>query len=148
MVTRMKPRTPLSREGLAHNMRWGLRWGLYFAAAYTSLGALGMLLAGGAMYSPEGRKLLLLLPLYWVGFPLAGLVLGILRPLTVRLLGQVLVASLAGLPISFGGLAIFMPRDEWKAQLVPAAIAFDLFVFPLSAAVNWILDKEKEKERR
>ena len=78
---------------------------------------------------------------------MAGFVVGILRPLIVRLLGQVLVAVIAGFPILLGGLAIFMPRDEWKTQLLPAAITFDLIVSPLFAAANWILDKDKEKDK-
>jgi hypothetical protein len=76
---------------LLKNLKWGLRWGLIVAAAFTAIAVFVTLTAG-----PDARGLSLesLIEFYLLGGISGGLLVGALRPLTSHKAGAILVGTL------------------------------------------------------
>jgi hypothetical protein len=86
----------------AVNIRWGLGWGLAFAAFYCVIALVLNALSDGEAFPEKRVTLPQVLVLYVTCGVLAGLVVGALRPLTKTKMGATVVGTIVAFPVSMG----------------------------------------------
>lgn len=125
-------RVGLDKLGLAANLRWGIRWGLLFAAALSSWAALLFAIRG----FQEFRKLEVTMPrviaFYLVSGSVAGVILGLCRPLLKWRSGAGVVGAVSAVVILGMGQVLyrgFHRPDVLEIELVvPTGIFMGAFV--------------------
>jgi hypothetical protein len=133
-----EPTGSLSRRLIA-NVLWGVRESFFFIKVY-SVWALVAWFAGAAvLYAKYGLSIIGVLLFYCTALPLAGAVVGLLRPLGRTLLGQMFIGAMAALPITFAGFTLVFTRAEWPQLLIPTAVGTAVVLGPLYGAINWIV---------
>jgi len=112
----------------AVNIRWGLGWGLAFAAFYCVIALVLNALSDGEAFPEKRVTLPQVLVLYVTCGVLAGLVVGALRPLTKTKMGATVVGTIVAFPVSMGfgllhsGAPWLWPEETWIATLVFALV--------------------------
>lgn len=110
------------------NLRWGIRWGVFIAAAFACMAAVPALLRFVTrMNKVNGHAVppfLHLVALYIVAGISAGLIAGTLRPLLRWWLGRRVVAMLATVPASFALDWSMYPDAAWHARNVESILGF------------------------
>jgi len=106
------PRRPRPSR-ITGDLRWGVGWGLAFAAAFSLyVGALS-LLRGSAQYDRYQMSAWSIIATYFaVGLP-GGAALGLLRPLTRSALGVAFVGWIVG-TLVYAGIGIAMKGFDWQ----------------------------------
>lgn len=114
-----------------------MRQGLFFAAAFTTLGAVGWVLGDADLRAGVRQHLAGLLAFYWVGGALGGALVGACRPAMRRrgaavllgaLVGTLLIAVIAAWSMGAGALA------DWRVWCLAAA-----FGGPTGAGSGWTM---------
>lgn len=98
---------------LLTSLKWGLRWGLTIALGFTAIGVIGSI---GGYFGGKGTNepLANLVGFYFIAGVCAGLLLGLLRPLTKYKAGAMLVGTCV-VAISLALLDyIYVATDGWK----------------------------------
>lgn len=117
------------RRDLKTHVRWGMKWGLAFAVALALYVAILYAVAGSGPFDRVGFSPGLTIAVYVMASLTAGLVVGLLRPLTSSREGSMAVGVVAALPGSFAlNLGFFGPVSRWSVgdwfQLVLGAVMF------------------------
>jgi len=108
---------------LVANVRWGAYWGFVSGCMY-SLSQLGLRLVVGPEYFAQhdvtGQEII---PIYIMGLTLAGVIVGIARPLTRWLPGALVVGAIAAVPLMIGVcVAKYGPVNRWTGDQWSTAI--------------------------
>ncbi len=99
---------------LRRDLRWGIMWGLGFAAVYTFVAALIFAVEGQHPFEANDATLGEAIVGYVLGGLVGGVLLGLLRPLTARRWGAVFVGILVGVPaVGAVVLPIEGPPSAW-----------------------------------
>lgn len=130
------------KRDLRRDIAWGIHWGKQFSSYYTLLALAWLVFAGRFAWGRWGFRIFLIVPFYWGAGVVAGAIIGLLRPLGRTLLGQVLIATIAGFPVCFGGAMIVIPFEKWAELLVPTGLIATLALAPLAGVVNWIVSRD------
>jgi hypothetical protein len=96
------------------DLREGVGWGLYLAAAYSAIALIAVLLGGGRVIGEVGATFLFVLIGYFLGGLMSGVIWGLGRPLGRTPTGSVLLGFVVILPASFVLSSIVIPVDEWR----------------------------------
>jgi hypothetical protein len=115
------------RGAVYGNMAWGIRWGLYFAAAFTLIALIfGVLrlFAGTGTVGERTVSLLATVAIYWVGGVVGGAIVGLLRGLLTGCFGAALVGILATVPASFALRIALYGLYDWTERQVITFLAF------------------------
>src|SRR4051794_17188739 len=126
-----------SQNDLVRDLRWG-------ASRFTALGVILSLivLAASLMRSGNSNRfgigLWLAITIYVFGGFLAGLVVGLLRPATRTLLGQILVGFVAMLPLAALVVELAIPPAERAMNGVGFVLLVAAVLGPVYAIALWL----------
>jgi hypothetical protein len=91
-------------------LRWAWGWSLAFAALFSLWVGLLALLSGSARFDKYEMSAAAIIRTYFAVALVAGIVLGVLRPITETALGRVFVGSIVGTAVYTGiGLSMYGP---------------------------------------
>ena len=109
---------------IRRNLSWGLGWTLSFAAVYSALVILISLFRWSDRFSEDGATTWTIVAGYFAGAALAGVAIGLLRPLTDRAWGTVIVGIIAGIGV-FGSVGYSGTFDyEFIVMALSLGVAF------------------------
>ena len=117
---------------IGRDLRWGLGWGVWMAAGYSVLAVLLAAVRGSGDYPELGLSTPRIVGLYWLVGPTAGLVAGVLRPLTRYAVGAILTGWAVGAVI-FGGVGLALRGPTREA----AGLAFAAGLLGAFWAMRW-----------
>jgi hypothetical protein len=96
------------------NIRWGVWWGLRFAAFFTAIVLLEYIALGPAPFDRVGFSLQTTIATYFASGIIAGAVVGALRPLTNTFYGSVGVGIVGAFVVAAAIVSVkFGPPDRW-----------------------------------
>src|SRR6266568_8317471 len=107
----MAPRHATTESRLSVRLSWGGRWGLYYGAALSVLATVGYVLKPSG-FAQAGLNYPEVVAFYVIGGPVAGLIVGLLRPVTASVLGAAIVGIVTAVPIGFA-LTIMLAGMPW-----------------------------------
>jgi len=84
---------------LLRNIRWGVQWGLIFAAAYVVWAVVLLAGSGTTTFEKNGTTFPAVVALYVLGGLICGAIVGALRPLTRWKAGAAIVGIAAATPL-------------------------------------------------
>jgi hypothetical protein len=123
---------------LTKNLSWGLTWGLGFAAWFSLIAGLIYLIAPREHAGGPPVQLPHILTAYWAGGLVAGVLVGVLRPVTRYWWGAALVGLLAMIPISASiGLAMWGWFTDWTTINLQALLVYGSVVGPVGGILLW-----------
>ena len=112
-------RFPSSRTVIA-NIRWGITWGLVLAAFFSVIVGGQFVFMGPSVVSSRGMSLGTAITAYFVGCVGGGVIIGLLRPLTRRRAGALVVGVAASVPLSIASLAALQGSPQhWEEGALP-----------------------------
>ena len=99
---------------LERDWRWGLKTGDALATIYSLFAIVVFVVLSGSAMQDKGVTLGGVIVAYYAGGTLAGLIVGMLRPLAVTLTGAIIVGVIGFAVVSCGiGLVIFGWLNRW-----------------------------------
>ena len=101
---------------IRQNVRWGWGWGVWMGTCYAVIGAVITLVRGPTAFRQFGLSPVFAIVLYLAEGLFAGLVVGLLRPLTRWAVGASLVGILAIAPFAFIAYAV-LPGNSSRLLL-------------------------------
>lgn len=113
---------------LLERIVWGARWGLRFGLTFDAIAVIVFLLSGPSERERNGVTFATVILLYSSAGLIAGLVVGVLLPLTRWKVGAATVGVLAALPV---GVLVRLMTDGltgWTAEDTATALLFALAV--------------------
>ena len=130
---------------LDRDWRWGLKTGLAFATVYSLFALLLFVLSGGQAFREKGVSLVNVVAAYYGGGAIAGLVVGLLRPLASTLAGAILVGIIAFIAVSSGiGLVIFGGFARWGRDELMTVATMSIVFGSVFGATSWQRWKRSE----
>jgi hypothetical protein len=117
------------------NLYWGARWGGFLGAVFMLFAVVVLLFKGP---NPDGISLILILGAYPASGVLAGLIVGLLRPVLVSRSSAMAVGMIAAVPVSILFLRIVKgPFSGWGALGWVASILGAAWIGGLGGYVWW-----------
>jgi hypothetical protein len=109
-----KRRIPHEHGSFFKDIRWGIGWGLFAACFYALVALVIYAFQGSRPFESKGITLASTVAVYIVGGLIGGTIVGLLRPLTKRRAGAMLLGVIAMIPVSIGFVFIlFGPISRW-----------------------------------
>lgn len=112
-------------RSFAADLGWGVGWGAAYALILSAFVACQGVLDGGAAVASHRTTVPGVIAAYWLVGPAAGLLVGLLRPLTRTALGTAGVGALAG-TLVYGGIGL--AKDGWTADTPVVAVVAGVLV--------------------
>lgn len=109
------------------NVRWGLIWGLAFGVFYTLIVTVLTLLRGLGPLERMGFSLQGAIAVYLGGGLFGGLVVGVLRPVTVWRAGAIGVGLLVFVPLMYAIMSMMVSSGERDIALIGAVALGSIF---------------------
>jgi hypothetical protein len=125
------------KSRLGRDVRRGIRWGLYFAAAYSLYVVAVVVLRGPSVLARQGVTLIGLVLAYFGGGIIGGAITGALLPIARKPLGAMVVGFFAAVPVCFLMGMLVIPSVEWSTALPVVALGVAALLGPLCALGLW-----------
>jgi hypothetical protein len=106
------------------SLRWGMAWGLWFATAYAAFAVFLALMRGTTWHHGVGLSTWQIVGIYYVVGVAAGIVLGLVRPLTGSRVGTFAIGVVAA-AVCYAGFVLATVGLGWLARTIayiPAVI--------------------------
>ena len=106
------------------SLRWGVSWGLWFATAYAAFAVFLALMRGTTWHHGVGLSTLQIVAIYYGVGIAAGIVLGLVRPVTGSRVGTLAIGVVAGV-VCYAGFVMATVGLGWLARTIayiPAVI--------------------------
>jgi hypothetical protein len=125
-------------SAISANVRWGAWWGFGAGCVY-SLFQLGFRIVLGpeffAKYNVTAQQII---PVYIAGATIAGVIVGLARPLVRWLLGAMVVGAIAGVPFMIGvSTAMDGPVTSWTGADWSTAIGSGILLGLVAGFMLW-----------
>ena len=131
---------------LLKNLEWGLRWGLTIAAGFTVMGLIGNV---GCQLDPSANCELSfgsLLGTYWIAGICGGIVLGLFRPITRHLVGEMVVGIfIVAVCLALLNYQYVATTDGWKLFDTIVVAVFSVLLGPIAALMMRYARSRKSK---
>jgi len=117
------------------NLKWGLRWGLIVATAFTAIAVFVALVAGP---DPRGGPSVpSLIAFYFLAGTIGGSVVGILRPLTAHKIGAIVVGTIVTAALLTVLEYLYVIKDGWTMVDTVLVTACSLVAGPITSLMIW-----------
>jgi riboflavin transporter FmnP len=103
------------RRSVAKDIKWGLVWGLWLAAAFGLLGSFLFLLQGTVLGQPSRFSFPLVILGYFAMGLTGGVLAGLMRPLTRWRLGATLMGALIGIVVYAIATIIAVGEENFRS---------------------------------
>jgi peptidoglycan/LPS O-acetylase OafA/YrhL len=121
---------------LLKNLKWGLRYGLIVAVAFTVIAAV-ITLATGEDSSSKGLSLPSLIGFYFLGGMCGGLLVGLLRPITKHKAGAILVGTLVTATLLSLMVYFYIAKGHWTSVDTELVAILSVIAGPVNALMIW-----------
>jgi hypothetical protein len=121
---------------LLKNLKWGLRYGLIVAIAFTVI-AVTITLATGEDSSSKGLSLPTLIGFYFLGGVCGGLLVGVLRPITKHKAGAILVGTLVTATLLSLMVYLYIAKGRWTSLDTELVAILSVITGPVNALMIW-----------
>ena len=123
---------------IVRDVRWGIGWGLAFAAAFSLIALASFALGDPRQFARMGVTPGTTVGAYAFGGAVGGTLVGLLRPLTRWRAGSGVVGVVACLPLSLGFLlAMRGPPSHWTTSNVGAGVVTALLLGTACGTLWW-----------
>lgn len=104
---------------LARDLKWGVGYGLAFAAAYSAIVLVQYLVTGPGVVESRHITLGPTIAAYFVGGVVGGALVGLLRPFTRWRVGATLIGIIACLPLAIAFVVVIDGSpSHWKEETI------------------------------
>jgi hypothetical protein len=117
---------------ITKNLKWGLRWGLILAIAFTGIALVVALATGSQSDSRGGPSLVSLVGFYFLGGTVSGLLVGLLRPIIAHKPGAILVGTLVTAELLSLLDYLFVIKDHWQTVDTELVTVVSLIAGPVT----------------
>src|SRR6059036_329305 len=101
---------------VARNLMWGAFWGICGGVVYSAYAVVLLILRGPAAFEANDTSFPAVLGAYLGGGGAAGLLLGLLRPLTRSWLGSAILGALCAVPVFSAGRIALSGFSNWTGD--------------------------------
>jgi hypothetical protein len=119
------------------NLKWGLRWGLIVAIAFTGIVVVVALVAGPPPEPSGGPTVPSLIGFYFLGGTIGGLLVGILRPVTAHKAGAIVVGTIVTAVLLTVLEYLYVMKDRWTMVDTVLVTFLSLVGGPITALMIW-----------
>ena len=120
---------------IINNLKWGVRWGLVVAVAFTGIAVVVAVAAGP---DPRGGPSLpSLVGFYFLGGTVGGLLVGLLRPITAHKAGAIFVGTLVTAALLSLLDYLFVIKDHWQTVDTELVTILSLIAGPVTTLMIW-----------
>jgi len=119
------------------NLKWGLRWGLIVAVAFTGMAVLVAIATGSESDPRGGPPLLNLVGFYFLGGVVGGSLLGLVRPVTAHKIGAIAVGTFVAAVLLSLLEYLFVIKDHWNSIDTFLVAFLSLIAGPVTTLMIW-----------
>ena len=114
---------------LLTNIRWGILWGLFFAASLSCIASVQFLFKGASLEKKYGTTLSSIILTYFAVGIIAGCIGGLLRPAMKRQIGAIVSGVILGI-LGYGAIGVLLagPPSHWSGANWGTAILLGVTV--------------------
>ena len=117
--------TRMAYTSISDNVAWGVRWGLYYAAAFTAIASVISvlrLLVGSEPLSQKAVSFVATIAIYWLGGVAGGAIMGLLRGLLTGCIGAAFVGVVASVPAAFALRIALYGLHDWTQRHIVTTV--------------------------
>ena len=128
-------RRPFRTVTIINNLKWGVRWGLIIAIAFTGIAVVVTVIAGP---DPRGGpSVLSFISFYFLGGTVGGLLVGLLRPLIAHKAGAIFVGTIVAAAVLSLLDYLFVSKDHWQTVDTELVAILSLIGGPVTTLMIW-----------